>query len=90
MTLTDLRDFLLKEHPSLESLIIFDATNDEKIDNIFANSYLNKAYDKITPIKGDIIIYGCNFLDYTETDINLGNALICGKKLLTQILIIYL
>ncbi|HAT1987408.1 TPA: DUF4917 family protein [Legionella pneumophila] len=84
MTLTDLRDFLLKDYPSLESLIIFDATNDEKIDSIFANSYLNKAYDKITPIKGDIIIYGCNFLDNTETHINLGNDIHLWQKIINS------
>jgi hypothetical protein len=84
MKLSDLKEFLLKEHPSLDSLIIFDATNEEKIDSIFANSYLNKAYDKITPIKGDIIIYGCNFLDSSETKINLGNDIHLWQKIINS------
>lgn len=84
MTLSDLRDFLLEKFPNFDSLIIFDATNEEKVDTIFANAYLNKAYDKITPIKGDIIIYGCNFLDNSETKINLGNDIHLWQKIINS------
>lgn len=40
------------------NLLIFDASSDDKIKQIYDNSYLQKAYDKLSSINEELIIYG--------------------------------
>lgn len=72
LTLDEIRKKLLESN-EFNSLIIFDATSDEKISNIISNGYLSKAYDKIRTIQSNIIIYGLNILDENKNEISLGN-----------------
>lgn len=85
LSLQEIKDNILSENPGsiFDSLIVFDATSYEKIKNIYANSYLQKSYDKITSIQGDIAIYGCNILDKNK-NVHFGNDIHLWRRVINS------
>ncbi|MAZ40085.1 MAG: hypothetical protein CMF49_08180 [Legionellales bacterium] len=81
-SLQELKKELQQEYEDFNNLIIFEATTQAKLSQLNKNSYLSKAYDKVSPIKGDIIIYGCNLMN--DGRVELGNDLHLWQKIINS------
>jgi hypothetical protein len=69
MSLAKIKELLLKYLSEFDNMLVFDATSSGKLNEIYSNDYLVKAYDKLITIKGTIIIYGCKvFKDENNED----------------------
>lgn len=59
LSIKEIKEMLLNEKIGFENCIIFNASSDEKLAEIYKNDYLIKSYQKISTAEKDFIVYGC-------------------------------